>query len=140
MRKPNREIGHAYVFSSTASREGAPGYTERSGESVVVVRQLKVPEEADYEVGPMYAVTFADGVEAQVFEDELNRCLDTDDTCEGAVEYRTPLSGTGRSFPRCDKHWSDRLDFQRGIDERYPAQPPSDWSPLDAGESWDEDY
>jgi len=59
--------------------------------------------------------------------------------CEGAVEYRMPLSGTGRSFPRCDKHWDERLDLEEGLRERYPEQPPSDWSPLDAGESWDEE-
>jgi hypothetical protein len=72
-------------------------------------------------------------------EDEDMECLDKSAECAGAVEYRMPLSGTGRSFPRCDKHWSDRLDVQRGIDERYPSHPPQDWSPLDAGESWYED-
>ena len=68
-------------------------------------------------------------------------CLDVDmtDPCEGPVEYRMALSGTGRSFPRCDRHWEARLEVQRGIDERYPAHPPADWSPLDAGESWYED-
>lgn len=62
-----------------------------------------------------------------------------DGECKGAVEYRMPLSGTGRSFPRCDKHWAERLDEQERINERYPASPPSDWSPLDAGEAWGED-
>lgn len=77
--------------------------------------------------------------------DELPECLDVpysqgDDACEGPVEYRFPLSGTGRSFPRCDKHWHARLDVQRGIDERYPPTAPSDFDPLYAGESWDWDY
>lgn len=68
-------------------------------------------------------------------------CLDAnvEGPCEGPVELRMPLSGTGRSFPRCDRHWGERLDRQREIDERYPAHPPADWSPLDAGESWYED-
>jgi hypothetical protein len=60
--------------------------------------------------------------------------------CEGAVEYRMGLSATGRSFPRCEKHWQARLDREEGLRRRYPEQPPRDWSPLDAGESWDEDY
>lgn len=68
------------------------------------------------------------------------KCLNHGPDCAGTVEYRMALSGTGRSFPRCDKHWSDRLDLEQGLRERYPEQPPSDWSPYDAGESWDEDY
>lgn len=60
--------------------------------------------------------------------------------CEGTVEHREPLSGSGRSFPRCEKHWEQRLRLEEGIRRRYPQHPPSDWSPLDAGEHWDEDY
>jgi hypothetical protein len=69
-------------------------------------------------------------------------CLDDygEGTCSGAVEYRTALSATGRSFPRCEKHWGERLDEQEEIDERYPALPPSDFDPACAGERWDEDY
>lgn len=59
--------------------------------------------------------------------------------CEGPVEYRMPLSGTGRSFPRCEKHWESRLDFQQHIMERYPETQPSDFDPAYAGERWDED-
>lgn len=71
-------------------------------------------------------------------------CLDAPlgEMCEGPVEYRFPLSGTGKSFPRCDKHWEKRLEVQRGIDERYPDSPipPPDFDPTYAGESWDGDY
>lgn len=67
-------------------------------------------------------------------------CLDGPDGCSGNVEYRMALSGTGRSFPRCDKHWHERLKVQEGINRRYPVMQPDDWSPYDAGESWDEDY
>ena len=63
-------------------------------------------------------------------------CLDGPTGCEGAVEYRMPLSSTGRSFPRCDKHWSRRLDTERQIAERYPVCPPSDFDPSYAGEEW----
>jgi hypothetical protein len=73
---------------------------------------------------------------------EQLECLDgagAGQDCAGPVECRHPLSGTGRSFPRCEMHWARRLDRQGEIDRRYPATPPRDWSPLDAGEAWDED-
>lgn len=59
--------------------------------------------------------------------------------CKGVSLHRMPLSGTGKSFVRCDAHWSARLDLQREIDERYPCNPPADWSPLDCGETWDDE-
>lgn len=70
-------------------------------------------------------------------------CIDGfgEDGCRGAVEYRTPLSGSGRPFPRCEKHWEARLGREEELRRRYPERPPHDWSPLDAGESWgSEDY
>lgn len=75
--------------------------------------------------------------------DEQLECINNggEDQCQGPVEYRHPLSASGRPFPRCDKHWADRLDLEHGLQERYPVSPPADWSPLDAGEAWDEsDY
>lgn len=39
--------------------------------------------------------------------------------CEGEVEYRLPMSPTGKSFPRCEKHFSYRLDRQEQISRRY---------------------
>lgn len=70
---------------------------------------------------------------------ELLECLDSSrGGCEGAVEFRMPLSGTGRAFPRCDAHWEARLLEQERINERYPEQPPADFDPAYAGESWDE--
>lgn len=59
--------------------------------------------------------------------------------CEGEVEYRMALSGSGRSFPRCGKHWQDRLDLEQGLRERYPEVQPSNFDPAYAGESWYED-
>ena len=73
-------------------------------------------------------------------ETETLDCLDGPVQCAGPVEYRFALSATGRSFPRCDKHWGDRLDVQEGIDRRYPTHAPIDFDPSYAGESWDEDY
>ncbi|MGH4008673.1 MAG: hypothetical protein ACRDTH_11065 [Pseudonocardiaceae bacterium] len=62
--------------------------------------------------------------------------------CCGAVAYRTPLSGTGESFPRCDKHWEIRLGTEQRLRQDYPDSPnPPDWfDPLGAGEHWDSDY
>lgn len=72
-------------------------------------------------------------------------CLDNrgDDTCRGEIEYRFPLSGSRRSFPRCDRHWSERLDLQDQINRRYAPNSdvaPSGFDPSYAGERWDSDY
>lgn len=69
-------------------------------------------------------------------------CIEFDggDECSGPVEFRMALSATGRAYPRCEFHWSRRLDLEDELNRRYPPTPPSDWSPLDAGEHWDEDY
>jgi hypothetical protein len=68
-------------------------------------------------------------------------CLDASEKCRGPVEYRMPLSSTGRPFPRCEKHWSDRLDRQEEINRRYPDSPipPADFDPHYAGERWNEE-
>jgi hypothetical protein len=72
--------------------------------------------------------------------DETLECLNAGLDCEGTVEYRMPLSGTGKSFPRCDEHWASRLNAQEQINARYPEHVPSDFDPYYAGESWDGDY
>ena len=69
-------------------------------------------------------------------------CLDDygEGTCKGKVEYRMAMSSTGRNFPRCEKHFEERLETQQGINERYGSIcPPADFDPAYAGESWDED-
>lgn len=71
-------------------------------------------------------------------------CLDDygEGTCHGPVEYRMALSATGVSYPRCEKHWGERLDKQEEINSRYPDSPipPADFDPMYAGERWDDDY
>ena len=67
------------------------------------------------------------------------RCLDGPDGCQGPVQPREPLSGTGKSFPRCDHHWDRRIEKQREIRQRYPTLKPNDFDPTAAGERWDED-
>lgn len=67
-------------------------------------------------------------------------CLDSNrGGCAGKVEYRHPLSSTGKSFPRCERHWGERVAEQERINARYPQTPPSDFDPSYAGESWEGD-
>jgi hypothetical protein len=70
-------------------------------------------------------------------------CVEGPESCKGKVEYRYPLSATGRSFPRCDKHWSKRLDSHERQVARYGHPdspfPPADFDPTYAGERWNED-
>jgi len=70
---------------------------------------------------------------------EYNReCLnELSGGCNGAIEYRESLSGTGTAIPRCDKHWYDALDRDEALRFRYPHNAPADFDPLYAGESWD---
>jgi hypothetical protein len=74
------------------------------------------------------------------FKVDRIECLDGPDGCKGEIDYRMALSATGKSFPRCDKHWDERLDAQEGINQRYPAMAPADFDESYAGERWDEDY
>lgn len=78
-------------------------------------------------------------------ENELTKhsCLDYSTLCEGEVEYRPALSFSGTWFPRCDYHWSERLDTQDRLRRDYGVDSdvaPSNFDPSYAGESWDEDY
>jgi hypothetical protein len=62
-------------------------------------------------------------------------CLDDHKgDCKGEVQYRPSLSGTGTPIPRCDKHWTDRLDEQDRINERYGCD--SDIAPSWFHRSW----
>lgn len=62
-------------------------------------------------------------------------CLEANEHCAGEVEYRMPLSETGRSFPRCEHHWALRLVVQERINATYF---PGCVDPADAGERWEE--
>lgn len=70
-------------------------------------------------------------------------CIEHDPSeCEGVVEYRMSLSPTGRAFPRCEKHWQKRLDWQEDHNSKYPDSDaaPSWFDPANAGERWNDDY
>lgn len=76
---------------------------------------------------------------------ESLECLDDHDGgCQGTIEYRESLSGTGTPIPRCDKHWEKRLEEQDDINEKYAPDsdvPPLGYDYMDAGEYWsEEDY
>jgi hypothetical protein len=62
------------IFRSSSATEGAPGYRERSGEPVTVVREVTAevdPAIEEEDVAPLYVVRFEDGVETEAFADEL---------------------------------------------------------------------
>jgi hypothetical protein len=69
-------------------------------------------------------------------------CLNGPQECSGDVDYRMPLSATGKPFPRCDHHWNKRLEQEEQHRTTYPDSPIApDWfDPSIAGERWDEDY
>jgi hypothetical protein len=71
-----------------------------------------------------------------------SECIEYGDTCRGEVHYRTPLSGTGKSFARCEHHWSQRLDTWERMNREYPDSPiaPAWFDETAAGEHWDSDY
>lgn len=106
-------------------------YPEQEGLSGDQVRCLdcKAVFESD---GHMYA-----DARGEVYEPPV--CMEEGPDCGGTVEYRYALSGTGKSYPRCDRHWERRLDIQDGINRRYPTHQPSDFDPSYAGEVWGED-
>jgi hypothetical protein len=62
------------IFRSSSATEGAPGYRERDGEAVTVVREVDTeadPAVEEEDVAPLYVVRFEDGVETEAFGDEL---------------------------------------------------------------------
>lgn len=76
---------------------------------------------------------------------EGDGCLDSDNSpCQGEVGQYMALSGSGESYPRCEKHYGEYVDrlqpVMDDISRRYPSHAPGDFDPSYAGESWDEDY
>jgi len=67
----NINVGDKFKFFSTAADRGSPGYPERSGQKVEIVRELGDSERDLKEVGRMFVVQFSDGIECNVFLDEL---------------------------------------------------------------------
>jgi hypothetical protein len=73
---------------------------------------------------------------------EATRCLEFHrGDCQGEVEYHSFSPGVQRAFPRCDKHWQERLDRRENSMERYAdsSVAPSWFDPSYAGERWEED-
>lgn len=71
-------------------------------------------------------------------------CLDGPSGCEGEIFERPTMSGSGDTYPRCDKHYEayvERLTpVMDDIRRRYPEQAPADFDPFYSGEQWNEDY
>lgn len=96
------------------------------------------PEEFEAETGTAIPARTAS---RRVGGEELE-CLEDygEGTCSGPVEYHS--LGSGNAFPRCEKHWSERLDRYENSIEQYADSDvaPSWFDPADAGERWDDDY
>ena len=59
------------IFQSSSRDCGYPGYRDRSGQQVAIMRPLREDGCDKNEVGAMFRVRFDDGVEADAFADEL---------------------------------------------------------------------
>lgn len=61
--------------------------------------------------------------------------------CAGPVEFHSIDPGRLSAFPRCERHWSARLDRRENSIERYEnSDVPPDWfDPTACGERWDDD-
>ena len=59
------------TFASSQESPGSPGYPERNGQTVTVIRALTDKEADLEEVGPMFKIKFADGIVTDAFADEL---------------------------------------------------------------------
>lgn len=72
------------------------------------------------------------------------RCLESpSDDCTGVIELRDALGSSGRSFPRCEGHWTARLRRREEITKRYAPTsdvPPVGFDPSYAGERWADEY
>lgn len=71
IREQHQPFSGKKTFKSTQQDPGFPGYPERSGQEVQILRCLTDDEIDIGEVGPMYRIRFSDGLETDVFEDEL---------------------------------------------------------------------
>ncbi|MCP4897327.1 MAG: hypothetical protein GY906_10185 [bacterium] len=76
-------------------------------------------------------------------QNDYESCLDfrDDGSCRGLVAFAS-VDGRGKAFPRCRKHFNDRLNRYQGSIEQYAHSDviPSWFDPADAGEHWDTDY
>lgn len=74
-----------------------------------------------------------------VSEIELE-CIDNwgEGTCSGPVDWHSVDPGRAKAFPRCSKHWGDRLDRRENSMERYADSDvvPAWFDPTYAGEEW----
>jgi len=84
-----------------------------------------------------------DRSEREQTQEPAPRCLEHHkDNCDGEVELRSSLTGTGTPIPRCEKHWDERLAAQTKHNEVYPdsPHPPAWFDRAAAGERWNDDY
>ena len=62
------------IFRSQSVVDGAPGFRERSGETVTILAEVREDDTevtSDDEVARLYRIRFSDGTETEAFDDEL---------------------------------------------------------------------
>lgn len=62
------------IFRSQSAVDGAPGFRERSGETVTIVAEIREDDAevaSEEQVARLFRIRFSDGVETEAFEDEL---------------------------------------------------------------------
>jgi hypothetical protein len=77
------------IFRSSSATEGAPGYRERDGQPVEIVREVDTdvdPAAEEEDVAPLYVVRFEDGVETEAFADELDPAPTGEVTADAVAE------------------------------------------------------
>jgi hypothetical protein len=75
------------IFQSTQQSPGPDGYPERSGQPVTIVRALTAEEADLQDVGPMFRIRFADGLETDAFGDELLDYIIDPHAARGPLRY-----------------------------------------------------
>lgn len=67
-------------------------------------------------------------------------CLDGPNECAGDVEYRvTPDRTDGKAFPRCEAHFTKRLESSSRILELTSPARPAWFDESYAGECWEDE-
>jgi hypothetical protein len=66
-------------------------------------------------------------------------CLEGPDGCRGEIKYRMALSPSGRAFPRCDQHWSQRLAREEDAIPWQSDVAPAWFDETACGERWNDD-
>lgn len=112
--------------------------TETTPDAVFVTNPLG--DEIRFERGDIFEIELCDSDGDPVLDVE---CMESHTgQCSGKVQYHSVDPGRAKAWPRCQKHWSERLRRREGSLERYEHSDvaPSWFDPTAAGERWDDEY